>query len=122
VSLRLTTLDNATVVPSQAVQTGQDGQYVFVVKDDQTVEQRPVTVGQRVEDDTVVQKGLKPGETVVTEGQLRLEPGSRVTTDLSGRGAGAGGRGGRGGRGGGGARGASGATGATGASGAPGRQ
>ena len=40
VSLRLTTLDHATVVPSQAVQTGQDGQYVFVVKDDQTVEQR----------------------------------------------------------------------------------
>ncbi len=110
VSLRLTTLDNATVVPSQAVQTGQDGQYVFVVKEDQTVEQRPVTVGQRVEDDTVVQKGLKPGETVVTEGQLRLEPGSRVTT-------GAGARGGRGGRGG-----ARGASGATGASGAPGRQ
>ena len=72
---------------------------MFVVKDDQTVEQRAVTVGQRVEDDTVVQKGLKPGETVVTEGQLRLEPGSRVTTDLSGRGAGAAGRG-RGGRGG----------------------
>jgi len=118
VSLRLTTLEHATVVPSQAVQTGQDGQYVFVVKDDQTVEQRSVTVGQRVEDDTVVQKGLKPGETVVTEGQLRLEPGSRVTTDLSGRGAGAGGRGGRGGRGG--ARGASGATGASGASGATG--
>lgn len=100
VSLRLTTLDHATVVPSQAVQTGQDGQYVFVVKDDQTVEQRSVTVGQRVEDDTVVQKGLKPGETVVTEGQLRLEPGSRVTTDLSGRGAGGRGRGGRGGAGG----------------------
>jgi multidrug efflux system membrane fusion protein len=118
VSLRLTTLDHATVVPSQAVQTGQDGQYVFVVKDDQTVEQRPVTVGQRVEDDTVVQKGLKPGETVVTEGQLRLEPGSRVTTDLSGRGAGAGGRGGRGGRGG--ARGASGATGGAAAGGAEG--
>jgi len=100
VSLRLATLDNATVVPSQAVQTGQDGQYVFVVKDDQTVEQRTVTVGQRVQDDTVVQKGLKPGETVVTEGQLRLEPGSRVTSDLSGRGAGAGGGRGRGGRGG----------------------
>ena len=117
VSLRLTTLEHATVVPSQAVQTGQDGQYVFVVKDDQTVEQRTVTVGQRVEDDTVVQKGLKPGETVVTEGQLRLEPGSRVTTDLSGRGAGAGGRGGRGGRG---ARGASGATGGAAAGGAEG--
>src|SRR3954469_13523962 len=99
VSLRLTTLDHATVVPSQAVQTGQDGQYVFVVKDDQTVEQRAVTVGQRVADDTVVQKGLTPGETIVTEGQLRLEPGSRVTTDLSGRGGSGGGRG-RGGRGG----------------------
>ena len=105
VSLRLTTLDHATVVPSQAVQTGQDGQYVFVVKDDSTVEQRTVVVGQRVEDETVVQQGLKPGETVVTEGQLRLEPGSRVTTDLSGRGGAGGGRGrGRGGnRGGGGA-------------------
>jgi len=123
VSLRLTTIDNATVVPSQAVQTGQDGQYVFVVKDDQTVEQRTVTVGQRVQDDTVVQKGLKPGETVVTEGQLRLEPGSRVTTDLSGRsGGGAGrGRGGRGGNRGGGENGARGATGATGGQGA-GRQ
>ena len=100
VSLRLTTLDHATVVPSQAVQTGQDGQYVFIVKDDSTVEQRTVVVGQRVEDETVVQKGLKPGETVVTEGQLRLEPGSRVTTDLSGRGGSAGGGRGRGGRGG----------------------
>ena len=101
VSLRLTTLDHATVVPSQAVQTGQDGQYVFVVKDDQTVEQRTIMVGQRVGDDTVVDTGLKPGETVVTEGQLRLEANSRVTTDLSGRGAGGGrGRGGRGGPGG----------------------
>jgi multidrug efflux system membrane fusion protein len=120
VSLRLTTLGDAIVVPSQAVQTGQDGQYVFVVKDDQTVEQRTVTVGQRVADDTVVQKGLKAGETVVTEGQLRLEPGSRVTTELAGRGAGGGrGRGGRGGNRG--AAGASGATGATGASGGQGR-
>jgi multidrug efflux system membrane fusion protein len=101
VSLRLDTLPNATVVPSQAVQTGQDGQYVFVVKDDSTVEQRTIVPGQRVGDDVVVQKGLKPGETVVTEGQLRLEAGVRVTSDTSGRGAGAAGaRGGRGGRGG----------------------
>src|SRR3954454_9359515 len=100
VSLRLTTLDHATVVPSQAVQTGQDGQYVFVVKDDQTVEQRTVTIGQRVADDTVVENGLKPGETIVTEGQLRFDPGSRVTTDLSGRGGPGGGGRGRGGRGG----------------------
>jgi membrane fusion protein, multidrug efflux system len=100
VTLRLATLSNALVVPSQAVQTGQDGQYVFVVKPDSTVEQRTVTPGQRVADDVVVQKGLTEGETVVTEGQLRLEPGSRITTDLSGRGAGAGGRGGGRGRGG----------------------
>src|SRR5262249_58316093 len=99
VTLRLDTLEHAIVVPSQAVQTGQDGQYVFVVKDDSTVEQRSITPGQRVADDTVVQKGLDAGETVVVEGQLRLEPGARVTTDLSGRGA-PGGRGGRGGRGG----------------------
>ena len=95
VTLRLTTLPHALVVPSQAVQTGQDGQYVFVVKPDSTVEQRPVTTTQRVNDDIVIDKGLKTGETVVTEGQLRLEPGSRVSTGLN---APAGGR--RGGRGG----------------------
>jgi len=101
ITLRLSTLNHATVVPSQAVQTGQDGQYVFVVKQDSTVEQRPITVAQRVGDDIVVDKGVTPGEVVVTEGQLRLEPGSRVTTDLNaapggGRGRGQGGRGGRG--------------------------
>ena len=79
-TLRLTTLPNAIVVPSQAVQTGQDGQFVFVVKADSTVEQRTVTAGQRVADDVVIAKGLKLGETVVTEGQLRLEPGTRVTS------------------------------------------
>src|SRR4051812_12761693 len=107
VTLRLATLPHALVVPSQAVQTGQDGQYVFVVKPDSTVEQRTITPGQRVADDIVVEKGLEPGETVVTEGQLRLEPGSHVTTDLSPRGGAAGsGRGrGAGGRGGGGRRG-----------------
>ena len=103
VSLRLAMLPNAIVVPSQAVQTGQDGQYVFVVKPDSTVEQRAVSVGQRFDQDTVVEKGLQPGETIVTEGQLRLEPGARVTTDLSG--------GGRGGRGGGGRRGGQGQSG-----------
>jgi multidrug efflux system membrane fusion protein len=95
VSLRLATLSNAVVVPSQAVQTGQDGQYVFVVTSDSKVEQRAITSTQRVDQDMVIEKGLKVGETVVTEGQLRLEPGSRVTTDLSGPGGGRG-RGGRG--------------------------
>jgi multidrug efflux system membrane fusion protein len=60
------------------VQTGQDGPYVFVVKPDRTVESRAVETGQRVEDDMVILKGLKEGEVVVAEGQLRLAPGSRV--------------------------------------------
>ncbi len=98
VSLRLTTLPNATVVPTQALQTGQDGQFVFVVKPDSTVEQRTVTAGQRVGEEVVIAKGLNPGETIVTEGQLRLEPGSRVQTG-GGQGAPAGGGRGRGGRG-----------------------
>jgi multidrug efflux system membrane fusion protein len=101
VTLRLTTLPHALVVPSQAVQTGQDGQYVFVVKADSTVEQRPVTTTQRMNDDIVIDKGLKTGETVVTEGQLRLEPGSRVSTDLNAPAGGGGRRGGRSGGGGG---------------------
>src|SRR5262249_30253892 len=99
VSLRLTTLPSATVVPQQAVQIGQDGQFVFVVTKDSTAEQRPITVGQRVNADGVVRKGLSPGETIVTEGQLRLEQGTRVqTTDPNGTAAG-GGREGRGRRG-----------------------
>ena len=99
VKLRLETLHNATVVPQQALQTGQDGQFVFVVQDDMTVEQRPVMVAQRVGDDVVIQGGLQPGETVVTDGQLRLEQGTRVqVADASGM-VPAGGREGRGGRG-----------------------
>jgi multidrug efflux system membrane fusion protein len=95
VRLRLSILSNAVVVSSGAVQTGQDGQYVFVVKPDSTVEQRPVTVTQHVEDDVVIGTGLQAGETIVTEGQLRLEPGSHV--EAGGReGAGRGGGEGRG--------------------------
>ena len=78
VTLRLTTQANAIVVPNQAVQTGQNGSYVYVVKQDRTVEMRPVTTGARVDQDMVVDQGLALGETVVTEGQLRLAPGSRV--------------------------------------------
>jgi multidrug efflux system membrane fusion protein len=51
---------------------------VFVVKADHTVESRPVTVGRRLERETVVDKGLQAGERVVTEGQLRLAPGAKV--------------------------------------------
>lgn len=78
VALRLTTQPNAIVVLSQAVQTGQDGKFVFVVKPDMTVETRPVVVGRRVDQDFVIERGLQPGETVVTDGQLRLAPGVRV--------------------------------------------
>jgi multidrug efflux system membrane fusion protein len=160
VSLRLETLEQATVVPQQAVQTGQEGQFVFVVSQGGaggrggrgrgqgrgqgqgngqaqaapaqaaaapaaegqgraaasgapgadpaaapappalTVEQRPVTVGQRVGDEIVVEKGLRPGELVVTEGQLRLEDGTRVQlSDADGNLQAGRGRGGRGGRG-----------------------
>ncbi len=78
VTLGLTTRPHATVVPNQAVQTGQDGQFVYVVKQDRTVEMRPVVAGTRVDQELVIDRGLEPGETVVTEGQLRLTPGSRV--------------------------------------------
>jgi multidrug efflux system membrane fusion protein len=69
---------NATVVPSEAIQTGQQGQYAFVVKPDHTVEMRNVTVSRTIERETIVTKGIAPGETVVTDGQLRLGPGFRV--------------------------------------------
>ena len=72
---------DALVAPSQAIQNGPNGQYVFVVRPDRTVELRNVKVARAVGDDTVIAEGLKPGETVVTTGQLRLAPGSRVTLD-----------------------------------------
>ena len=78
VVLTLTTQPNAVVVPSQAVQTGQTGQYVFVVKPDLTVESRPIVSDRVVSAETVVKAGLTPGEKVVTDGQLRLVPGARV--------------------------------------------
>ncbi len=78
VALRLTTHTNALVVPSQAVQAGQEGVYVYVVKPDRSVESRPVVTGSRVDQDIVIQSGLQAGETVVTEGHLRLAPGMRV--------------------------------------------
>ena len=78
VTLRLATRPDALVVPSEAIQTGQQGQYVFVVKPDMTVESRPVEPGIRTEREVVVDRGLQAGETVVTDGQLRLAPGVRV--------------------------------------------
>lgn len=83
VTLGLTTRPHATVVPNQAVQTGQDGQFVYVVKQDRTVEMRPVVTGTRIDQELVIDRGLEPGETVVTEGQLRLTPGSHVQVQAS---------------------------------------
>lgn len=80
VKLLLSTQSGAIVVPSAAIQSGQTGQGVYVVKPDQTVEYRQITVQRQQGDDVVITNGLKPGETVVTDGQLRLTPGSRVTT------------------------------------------
>jgi multidrug efflux system membrane fusion protein len=73
----------AIVVPAPAVQVGQQGQYVFVVKPDQTVELRAVTVARSNGEEAVIKAGLKPGETVVTDGQLRLVPGSRISVKES---------------------------------------
>src|SRR5580704_4982373 len=78
VVMTLRTLTHATVVPSEAIQSGQKGQFAFVVKPDQTVETRLVTVGQTVDNQIVVESGISPGETVVTDGQLRLFPGARI--------------------------------------------
>ena len=78
VVLTLSDLTNAIVVPTQAVQTGQNGPFVYVVKPDQTAEERPIITGITYQGETVVQSGLKAGETVVTDGQLRLAPGVKV--------------------------------------------
>jgi multidrug efflux system membrane fusion protein len=78
VALTLTKQVGAVLVPSQAVQSGQKGQYVFVVKPDQTVEARPVEPGAADGRDVVITSGLAAGERVVVDGQLRLAPGARV--------------------------------------------
>jgi multidrug efflux system membrane fusion protein len=78
VTLTLATQSGAVVVPSQAIQSGQQGRYVFVVKDDSTVEYRPVVPGETIDGETVITRGIAPGERVVTDGQLRLASGSLI--------------------------------------------
>lgn len=77
ITIALSTIQDAVVVPSQAVQTGQQGQFVFVIKED-TAELRPVSTGIIHEGMTVIEKGLSPGEEVVTDGQMMLMPGAKV--------------------------------------------
>jgi multidrug efflux system membrane fusion protein len=79
VVVTLTTDPTAIVVPTPAVQAGQQGQYVFVVKPDQTADLRTVIVARADGAETVIKEGLAVGETVVTDGQIRLVPGSRVS-------------------------------------------
>src|SRR4030095_14608080 len=79
VTLRLTTEPHAVVVPSVAVQSSQQGQYVYLVRQDQTVAMQSVTVARAEGDESVIATGLKNGDTVVTDGQLRLTPGARIT-------------------------------------------
>jgi len=76
--LTLGTIRNATVVPAEAVQNSQQGQFVYVVKPDRKVDLRVVALGRSFGKSFVVEKGLAPGETVVTDGQLRLFPGAVV--------------------------------------------
>jgi multidrug efflux system membrane fusion protein len=78
VVLTLGTQHNATVVPAEAVQAGQEGQFLYVVKPDKTVEPRNVSIGRTLERKIVIDSGVSPGETVVTDGQLRLFPGARI--------------------------------------------
>jgi multidrug efflux system membrane fusion protein len=79
VVVTLRTDPNAIVVPLSALQTGPQGQYMFIVKPDQTVELRLITVGRTTGTQAVITAGLKPGETVVTDGQIRLVAGSRIS-------------------------------------------
>jgi len=78
VVVKLTTQPHAVLVPSQAIQTSQEGQFVFIIKADLTVETRPVEVERSLNGEVIVSKGLKTGEQVVTDGQLRLVPGAKV--------------------------------------------
>ena len=95
VTLDLTVDPSAIVVPATAVQASQDGQYVYVVKPDRTVDMRMVKVERQQGDEAVIAEGVAEGEEVVTDGQLRLTPGARVSErgGAAGRSAAPGGRG-----------------------------
>jgi multidrug efflux pump subunit AcrA (membrane-fusion protein) len=84
VTLDLTTENNAIVVPAGAVQPSQSGSFVYVVKPDRSVEVRSVVVLRQQGEQIVIAQGLQPGEEIVTEGQLRLTPGAKITTGARG--------------------------------------
>lgn len=84
VAMTLTTLSKAVVVPAKAVQTSQQGLFVYVARPDDTAEARPVVSGQSSDGQTVIEEGLKPGEQVVTDGQLQLRPGAPIKVNRPG--------------------------------------
>jgi len=79
VRIEVSTLKDAIVVPAAAVQRGPSGAFAYVVKDDQTVENRPIEVGVVQGEDAAIDSGLKVGDLVVTDGQYKLRPGARVS-------------------------------------------
>jgi len=79
VTVTLTTDRDAIVIPSPAVQSGQQGTFVYVIKSDKTAELRPISIARVRGEESIVAAGLKAGETIVLDGQLRLIPGSRVS-------------------------------------------
>ena len=93
VSMTLAVENDALVIPAQALQTGQQGAFVFVVKPDQTVDTRRVVVARTQGSETVLTSGVEPGESVVTDGQPRLVQGAKVEVrTATGRAPGGGGR------------------------------
>jgi len=84
VLLTLSQQPNATVVPAQSIVTTQQGSYVYVVKANDTVEQRTILPNRTIDNDTVIDKGLKPGEVIVTDGQVNLVPGAKIEAKNSG--------------------------------------
>ena len=86
VVLTLGIANQAVVVPTQAVQIGQDKSFVYVVRADGTAEMRTVKTGTAMDTMTVIEEGLKPGEQVVTDGQLRIVPGAKVQVKAPGQG------------------------------------
>jgi multidrug efflux system membrane fusion protein len=77
-TLTLNQIRNAVLIPSEAVQTGQNGSFVFVVDNRMQAHLRPIVAGAQVGGDTVIERGIEAGETVVTDGQMLLAPGARV--------------------------------------------
>ncbi|MBL0352648.1 MAG: efflux RND transporter periplasmic adaptor subunit [Candidatus Dechloromonas phosphoritropha] len=86
VTMRLDTLTDAVVVPTEAVQQGSDGNFLYVVKQDETVEPRKIQIATTSGNLAAIAKGVAAGETIVTDGQLRLAPGASVQIKSSGPG------------------------------------